>query len=117
MKPYKSDRERKSSVIQFRLNVADQQALSRISETTGLSYANLFRLRVLGDLIPPSKIKEEILIGIAQQKKISVLKVSDQEKDRMFREWTDEQIAKQTKLNADKTVKMMEKSVKKRKAS
>jgi hypothetical protein len=90
--------------------------LSRISETTGLSYANLFRLRVLGDLIPPSKIKEEILIGIAQQKKISVLKVSDQEKDRLFRDWTNEQIEKQTRANADKIVKQMENVARRKRA-
>lgn len=70
MKPYKTDKERKDSVLQFRLNVGERKRFEKLARETGLSFSNIFRLRVLGELQPLEELSAEIKRAVAEQEAI-----------------------------------------------
>jgi len=44
----KSDKERKDTLINVRVNEGERESLERLSEETGFTYAEMFRMRIMG---------------------------------------------------------------------
>jgi hypothetical protein len=83
---YKTDKERKDMSVEFRLNIAERKRLEQISKTTGLSFSNIFRLRVLNDRLEVEKeLNEEIQAGVQERSIIqNSKKLSDNEKEELL---------------------------------
>ena len=66
----KSDKERKSGVVIFRVTRDDRKQLERLSKSTGLSFSGIFRLKVLG-VVTPLPFSDEEKKAIADSAAIS----------------------------------------------
>lgn len=48
----KSDKDRKDTVIMLRVTVGERRKLARLKRVTGLTYSQIIRIRVFGQLVP-----------------------------------------------------------------
>jgi hypothetical protein len=83
MRPKLPAKERKSGVLQFRLNRDERKRLERMSKATGLSFSNIFRLRVLGAPVLMREETEDARAIIAGLNRILERDISEAEKQRL----------------------------------
>lgn len=84
----KTDEERRGNVLRFRVTQDERQKVKRLSQATGLSISNLFRLTVLGTLTPmPEEFREEARKRNAEVEAIlGRLDISGRRKRKLLRE-------------------------------
>lgn len=107
MRPKLPDRERKDSTLQFRLNVDERKRLEQLSKETGLTFAGVFRLKVLGE-VKPMPDNEGFRSAIAEQ--VAILNrsdISDAEKRKLIEQASVKRIHA-TRVRAEKATKARE---------
>ena len=82
----KSDRERRDSILKFRINRAEQKRLRQLKQETGLTLATIFRLRVLGTLTPMGDTEETRKVNAEVDAIVNRPDISGRRKRKLLRE-------------------------------